>query len=144
MTKRQKWVLFGLRIALGWLMLYAGYEKFITPNWSAAFYLKDAATFPGFYHWLMSASVLPIVNLATIWGEMLIGASLILGVFVPISSVAGAIMMMAFYFPALKFPHPDAHSFIVGQHIIYALGFLVLWAFEAGRDMNVEKWFKKN
>src|SRR3989338_4979846 len=39
MTTFQKFSLFLLRIAMGWLMFYAGITKILDPNWSAAEYL---------------------------------------------------------------------------------------------------------
>ncbi len=143
MSRWQKTVLFLLRISLGWLFLYSGITKVLNPNWTSAGFLKSAKTFPEFYQWLASGSVLPVVDILNQWGMALLGVSLILGVFVRLSSFLGAILMMLYYFPRLVFPHPDANSFIVDQHVIYASALLLLGAFRAGRVMGLENWCSK-
>lgn len=135
--------MFLLRISMGWLMFYAGITKIIASNWSAAFYLKDAKTFHGFFNWLLQPGILPAVNFLVVWGETLIGIALVLGLFVRLSSLSGFIMMLLFYFPILNFPYPDLHSYIIDEHIIYALVFLFLAAIRAGRAWGLENWCSK-
>lgn len=135
-----KFILFFLRLALGWLMFYAGITKVLDPSWSAAGYLAGAKTFGSFYDWLVLPQNIEWVNFLNEWGLTLIGISLIFGVFVRISSIAGFFMMMLYYFPVLQFPYPNAHSYIVDEHIIYALIFLFFAATRAGRIAGLENW----
>src|SRR3989338_1472306 len=121
MTQNQKITLFLLRISMGWLMFYAGLTKIIDPGWSAAGYLNSAKTFPALYKWFASAEVLPLVNFVNEWGLTLLGVSLILGIGVRLASVLGAALMLMYYFPVLQFPVIPPHSYIVDDHIIYAL-----------------------
>lgn len=121
MDKLQKISLVSLRIAMGWLMFYAGITKILSPEWSAAGYLMNAKTFSGFYQWLAGSSLLPLVNFLNEWGLTLIGLALIFGLFVRISSIAGVVLMLLYYFPVLEFPYISKHSFIVDEHIVYAL-----------------------
>lgn len=136
-----KLILFLTRLSLGWVMFYAGVTKIMNPNWSAAGYLKGAKTFPDFFQSLTDPSVLPIINLVNEWGLTLLGVSLILGVGVRLSSVLGAVLMMMYYFPALDFPKIGTTSYIVDDHIIYALVLLYFAAIRAGRVMGMEEWF---
>ena len=131
MSKYYRVYLFLLRIALGWLFLYSGITKIINPKWTAAGYLQSAKTFSGFYHWLASPSLLPVTNFINEWGMTLVGAFLILGVFVRISSFAGAVLMFLYYLPILTFPYVAPRSYLVDEHIVYALSFLVLGASSA-------------
>ncbi len=140
MTKYQKLSLFLLRISLGWLFFYAGITKVLNPEWSAAGYLKGAKTFVWFYQWLLAPNILPVVNFLNEWGLTLIGASLILGVFVRLSSVLGIVLMLLYYFPILQFPYPNPHSYLVDEHIVYALSLFVLAAMQAGRHWGLENW----
>lgn len=133
MTQFQKISAFLLRIALGGLFFYAGITKILDPKWSAAGYLKGAQTFSSFYTWLISPSVLPIVNFINEWGLTLLGVSLILGVFVRLSAKLGALLMLLYYFPVLNFPHIAPHSYIVDEHIIYAAALLLLGSLDAGK-----------
>lgn len=148
MTKFQRVSLFLLRIASGLFFFYAGITKIIMysadkgwydPQFSAAFYLKGAKLFTAFYQALLSPGLLPSVSFVNKWGLTLLGISLILGIGVRLSSVLGVILMLLYYFP-LGFPYPDAHSFIVDQHIMYATSLLVLASFRAGRVMGLEEW----
>ncbi len=136
----QKFFLFLSRVVMGWMYFYAGITKVINPNFSAAGYLQGAKTFAGFYQWLLSPGILPIVNFVNEWGLTLLGVSLILGVGVRLSSVFGAVLMLLYYFPTLDFPYPNAHSYIVDEHIIYAAMLLFFAAVRAGRAWGLENW----
>ncbi|HEY4509788.1 MAG TPA: DoxX family protein [Candidatus Paceibacterota bacterium] len=140
MPQFQKIFLFLLRVSMGWLFFYAGITKVLDPAWSAAGYLKGAQTFTEFYQWLASPQLLPLTNFLNEWGLTLIGAALILGVFVRLSAVLGAAMMILYYFPVLNFPNVGEHSFIVDEHIIYALALFVVGAFHSGRLWGLENW----
>ncbi len=129
-----------LRFALGILYFYAGITKILNPEWTSKGYLLSAKTFTAFYAWLASPSMLPITDFMNEWGLTLLGVSLILGVFVRLSSVLGALMMILYYFPILDFPYVGAHSFLVDEHIVYALVLLYFAAVRAGRVYGLENW----
>jgi len=140
MAQFQKVSLFLLRVSLGWMFFYAGITKILNPEWSAVGYLKGAKTFAGFYQFLTQPGILPITNFVNKWGLTLLGISLIFGVFVRLSSILGAALMLLYYFPILDFPYPNAHSFIIDEHIIYALALILLAAWRAGRTYGLENW----
>ena len=135
-----KFILVISRLALGWLMFYAGITKVLDPNWSASGYIANAQNFNGFYQWLATSQNIGWVNFINEWGLTLIGGSVILGIFVRLSSIAGFLMMLLYYLPILKFPYPNPHSYIVDEHIIYALVFLFFAAVRAGRVWGLESW----
>lgn len=143
MTQSQKALLACLRVALGWMMLYAGMVKVIDPAWSAGGYLKGAKTFAVFYQWLASPSILPVVNFINEWGLTLLGISLVLGVFVRISSLLGAALMILYYLPVLDFPYPNPHAYLVDEHIVYALALLFFASIRAGRVGGLELWCQR-
>lgn len=140
MNKLQQMSVFLLRISLGWMFFWAGITKVFDPAWSAAGYLQGAKTFTGFYQWLTMPDLLPLTNLVNEWGLTLLGLSLMLGVFVRLSSVLGAVLMLLYYFPILQFPYPNPYSFVVDEHIIYAFSLLVLGGLRAGRIWGFENW----
>ncbi|HEX5430240.1 MAG TPA: DoxX family membrane protein [Patescibacteria group bacterium] len=142
----KKFLLLLLRLGLGWLMFYAGWSKLMAPTaFSAASYLNHASTFAGFYHALASARTLKVVDFLNVWGQIAIGVSLILGLWVKWSARAAALLMLLYYFPVLNFPHltSDSSSYIVDEHIIYGLGFLLLSAFNAGRIFGLDSMRKR-
>ena len=140
MTKVHSFSIFLLRVVMGWMFFWAGYTKIIDPNFSAASYIQSAKTFTGFYHWLLTSNVLPIVNFLNEWGLTLLGVSLIIGLGVRLSSWLG-IILMALYYAVLGFPYPNPHSYIVDEHIIYIAALLLLIAFNAGREIGLAKFF---
>lgn len=130
-----------LRIAMGWLMLYAGITKIIDPEWSAAGFLRGAKTFPDLYSWFLLPQNLPWVDFANEWGLTLLGVSLIAGALVRYSSLLGAILMLLYYFAQLDFPYPNPHSLIVDEHIIYALVLTFFACVGAGRFWGFDSRF---
>ncbi len=144
MEKIQKISLLLLRVSLGWVFFYAGITKVLNPAWSAAGYLSSAKTFPNFFQWLTNPNILPFTNFINEWGLTLLGASLILGVGMKLSTILGAILMLLYYFPILEFPHiPEAHAYIVDEHIVYAITLIVLGKMRAGKIYSLESWFAK-
>lgn len=137
MTTFQNLSLFLLRISLGFLFLYAGITKILNPDWSAASYLQGAKTFPELFNFFLQPQILPVVNILNEWGLTLIGVSLILGAFVKFASFFGIILMVLYYLPILDFPHPNPHSYIVDEHIIYIFSLLILAVFDAGRSWGL-------
>lgn len=128
-----------LRLGLGWLFLYAGVTKIIDPEWSAAGYLSNAQTFPELFAWFATPANIGWINFVNEWGLTLIGISLIVGLFVRWSSLAGIMLMVLYWLPVLSFPYVGDHSYIVDDHIVYVLGLLVLMAFHAGRYWGLDR-----
>lgn len=120
---------------MGWMFFYAGITKVLDPAWSAESYIKGAKLFPGFYAYLLEPGILPTVNFLNEWGILLIGAALILGAFVRVAAPLGALLMLLYYIPLLSAPytHPNPHSYIVDEHVVYICALLVLAAFNAGK-----------
>lgn len=137
LDRSDKKILAALRIALGWLFFYAGITKILNPAWSAKGYLLGSKTFAGFYAWLASDAVLPIVDFLNEWGLTLIGVSLIVGAFVRLSSLLGALMMILYWFPVLDFPKVE-HGYLVDDHVVYAAAMLYFAAAKAGRTCGLE------
>jgi thiosulfate dehydrogenase (quinone) large subunit len=133
-----------LRLALGWLFLYAGLTKVVNPEWTSKGFLEHANTFSGFYGWLASPEILPIVDILSQWGLTLIGVALILGLIVRFSSYLGALMMLLFYLPGLTFPYVGEHSFLVDEHIVYIAAFLVLASMSSNHIWSLSGLFKSH
>lgn len=131
-----------LRIAIGWLFLYAGLAKLLNPQWTAAGYLKGAKTLPGLYAWLAASQNIGWVNFLNEWGLTLIGLALILGVLTRYASWAGIAMMALYYLPVLHFPYVGDTSYLVDEHIIYILVLLVLSFAHAGNYWGLDKFIR--
>ncbi|MBI2448403.1 DoxX family protein [Candidatus Microgenomates bacterium] len=142
-SRFQKVSLILLRLSLGWMFFYSGITKMFNSDWSAAGYLKVAKTLPDFYQWLSSPDIINITNFLNEWGQLLIGVALLLGIFTRFASIMGVLLMALYYLPILDFPYPNAHAFIVDEHVIYAFALLVLASFRAGRSFGLENWCSK-
>lgn len=138
--KYSRAALFLLRVSTGWMMFYAGITKILDPAWSAGGYLNAAKTLPWLFGFFAQPNVLPVINFVNEWGLALLGASLMLGLGVRVSSVLGAVLMMLYYLPILDFPYPNPHSFIVDEHVIYAAALLYFAAVRAGRVWGLDGW----
>lgn len=101
MEKMVKYFLTLLRIVLGWYFLFEGISKILVPGWTSKNYLLGSTwIFSDFFYWLASSPTLVgIVDFLNIWGLILIGISLFVGLFVRWASLFAAILLL-FYFVA--------------------------------------------
>ncbi len=101
MKKISIYLLTGLRMLVGWHFLYEGIAKLMTHGWSAKAYLTGTRwIFSDLFHQMAASDgVMRVVDFLNIWGLILIGLSLMLGLFVRWSSIAGAVLLL-FYFVA--------------------------------------------
>ncbi|MDO8504545.1 MAG: DoxX family protein [Candidatus Liptonbacteria bacterium] len=142
MSRFQKVSLLFARVSLGWLFFYSGITKILNPDWSAAGYIKGAQIFPSFFAWLLRPDILPTVNFLNEWGQLLLGVSLIIGFLVRPSAFFGAALLALYYLAALKFPYPNANSYIVDEHIIYIFILLYFAAIRAGKVFGLDGYFR--
>ncbi len=140
-NKQTKYALAALRIGMGWLFFYAGLSKILNPEWTSAGYLSGAKTFPGLFQWFSQAGNIGWVDFLNEWGLLLIGLSLILGLFVRYASYAGIALMALYWLPVLDFPKVD-HGILVDDHIIYILAMIVFIKAKAGEHLGLDKKYK--
>jgi uncharacterized membrane protein YphA (DoxX/SURF4 family) len=100
-TKGTPWLFSIVRIAIGWHFLYEGVTKIIAENWSSAPYLAGSKWIfaPLFHSMTESAAIIDIVDFINVWGMILVGAGLMLGLFARWASIGG-VLMLFFYFVA--------------------------------------------
>ena len=96
----KKLIITVFRVAIGWHFLYEGISKLVAVNWSAAGYLSSSTgPFSGFYQWMGGTEgLMNIVDPVNIAGLILIGLGLSLGLAIRLSSVAGIVLLMLYYF----------------------------------------------
>ena len=132
--------IFILRLALGWIFFYAGFSKVMDPAWSAAGLLSGSQVLPSLYHWFASPGVLSVINFVNEWGLLLLGVSLLLGLFVRLSSSFGILLMALYYLPQLNFPIASKVYFLIDVHVIFILGLVILIQAQAGQFWGLEQW----
>ncbi len=146
MTLTQKLTLIFLRLAIGWHFLYEGLVKLASPNWTSAGYLLDSEGFMKnfFFSLASSPDVLKIVDFLNIWGLILIGLGLILGLFTRVAIISGIVLMAFYYlshppFVGLKYAVPgDGSYLVVNKMVIEALALMVLLVFPTWKEWGVE------
>ena len=99
-----------LRILIGWHFLYEGIAKLVNPDWTSKFYLLGSKwIFAGLFHGMASSpGVLRLVDFLNIWGLILIGISLFIGLYVRWSSLAGALLL---FFYIVAYPPIPGYTF---------------------------------
>ena len=149
---KSKHILIGLlRLAMGWMMLWAFFDKLFglgfatTPekSWLAgasptAGFLNFGVSgpFSEFFHGL-AGSV--IIDWAFMMGLLLIGFSLFLGICVRIAGYSGAILMFLMWLALL----PPKNNPFLDEHIIYLLLFLFLGISGSGRFLGLGYFWSK-
>ena len=120
-----------IRILVGWHFLYEGIIKIASESWSSYAYLMQSRwILSGFFQWIASHPVaLAVTDFLNIWGLLLIGTGLFLGIFIRVASISGALLMLMYYFAAPPFIRPSAEGyfFFVNFHLIEA-GILIVFA----------------
>ncbi len=147
-SNTQKWALIILRVAIGWHFLYEGITKLLNPDWSALAYLMDSkGLFEGVFHMLAgNATALNVVDFLNVWGLILIGAGLIVGLFTRTAIISG-IVLLAFYFlshPAIigvSYAIPSEGSYLwVNKNLIELLALWVLLLFPTWKSVGLDRF----
>jgi len=121
-----------IRVAIGWHFLFEGISKLFVENWSSQSYLANSFGFlSGFYHWLAGGETLvKVVDLLNVYGLILIGVALFIGIFLRIASMAGVALLVLYYFAyppfgTSLFGSLEGHFYIVNRNFIEAV--LLFW-----------------
>jgi len=123
-----------LRVAIGWHFLYEGLSKILQGNWTASGFLMNTSGFlSGFYHGLASLpALLRITDFLNMYGLLLIGLALFIGLFSRIAALAGTLLLTLYYFAYPPFGNPlmnisEGHLFIVDKLFIETAALLFLF-----------------
>jgi thiosulfate dehydrogenase [quinone] large subunit len=125
-----------LRLTMGWIFVWAGFDKLIR-GFSASGFLLHGTQGPltFWFHSLgASQTALNVVNPLVIWGEILIGVTLIFGIFTRAGLFFGAIQLMLYYLAQW----PPANNPFMGYHLVYILILGLLGALGAGRILGLD------
>ena len=151
LTKEQyAWV--GLRLVLGWIMLWAFVDKLLGLGYATAEsrswlnggspttgYLANAATgpFAGFYNDLAGNGAVDVLFMLAL---LAVGLATIFGVGQRIAGYAGALLMLLLWTTHL----PPDNNPIVDDHIVYMILFLAMTIVKPGQWLGLGKWWANN
>lgn len=137
-----------LRVLVGWHFLYEGILKVYTPDWSAKGYLLTAETFSGFYQWLASDSLIGLVDSMNVVILLLVGFSLVLGIFEKQAAFCGIALLLMYYFAHPAFMSSaqlvtEGNYWIINKNLVEAAAQLVLYTIPTGSYFGLEVLTKK-
>jgi uncharacterized membrane protein YphA (DoxX/SURF4 family) len=137
-----------VRMAIGWHFLYEGIAKLLIPKWTSFSYLSNSTgPLSGLYHWMATTpAVLKTVDFLNVFGLLLIGTALFLGLFSRIAAIGGALLLTLYYFAYPPFGDSlfsvsEGHLFIIDKIFIEAmvlLFFVFLREKGFGLDLFIE------
>jgi thiosulfate dehydrogenase [quinone] large subunit len=139
-----RYLLAGIRIALGWLFLWAFVDKvfglgFATPsakswvnggNPTKGFLSSAKGPFAGFYHSIAGTGLANVLFMA---GLLAVGVALILGIGMRVAAAAGALLTVSMWTAVL----PPASNPFMDDHLIYAAVLIVLALLGAGNTLGL-------
>lgn len=150
----QQFGLVALRTLIGWHFLYEGYFKLMLPGWtqtgiplapwSSAGYLKAATgPFASMFQRMAESSWLPTLDLVVPVMLVLVGLSLLLGLFTDAGCVGALGLLALFYLSAipasgLPEPHAEGAYLFVNKNLVEAGAVFVLLAFRTGRIAGLD------
>lgn len=140
-----------LRIGIGWHFLYEGLAKVLSPGWSAAGYLRaGVGPFADLLHRLSAnESAMRIIDLLNIWGLILIGGCLMLGLAIRFAAVCGIALLGLYYaaypplFASLPAGTTEGEYLIVSKNLVEMLALAAVIAIPArqlGLDGILAGW----
>jgi len=141
-----------LRVLIGWHFLYEGLSKLVNPDWSSVAFLLDSKGFLSsfFYSLASNPDVLRAVDFLNMWGLVLIGLGLILGLFSRISIVAGIALLGMYY---LSHPPMAGYSYSVpsegaylwiNKNLIEMVALAVLLVFPTWKKIGIDRFIFKS
>ena len=139
-------MLFG-RLGLGFLFLWGGYQKILTQmsgKMATAGFLSGASVagspLAAFFNGLSGNWA---VEYLVVYGELLIGVSLIFGLATRLGAVSGALMMLLFTVALWPIADAAGANPIVDYRVIYGLMFAMFFFLTPGRFLGIDRLVEK-
>ncbi|MDZ7739782.1 MAG: DoxX family membrane protein [Bacteroidales bacterium] len=150
-SRTQLIMLVVLRVLIGWHFLYEGLSKLVNPDWTSVAFLLDSEGFLSslFHSMATDPGILKIVDFLNIWGLILIGLGLILGLFSRVSIIAGIALLGMYYlshppFVGYTFSVPSEGSYLwVNKNLIEMAALAVLLVFPTSGQTGIDRFIFK-
>jgi len=149
----QQFLLVLLRFLVGWHLFFQGLGKVWTVGWSARGYLENASgPLQSLFQYLAASPwLMALADFAVVWGLMLFGLLLMLGLFSRLAALGGFLLLFLFFVAAPPLPHlgfsvpgPEGSELYVNKTLIEALLLMVLAVLPTGKmaglDVLVSSW----
>lgn len=149
LTNWQKTVLVVLRFAIGWHFFYQGFGKIVSVGWTSSGYLN--ASWGPFLLIAENPTLLALADLATMWGLMILGILLMVGLFTRSAAVLGIGLLLMIYsavppldYTGFVYSTNQGSELYVDKTLIEILALVAVASFDTGRilglDIMVRYW----
>lgn len=150
-SKPQLISLVTLRVVIGWYFLYEGLAKFFSPNWTSYGYLMDSqGAFASIFKSLATnPTLMNVADIVTIYGLIIIGLCLILGVFSKWASVGALIFLAMFYIshpPSISAQYilrPEGSYLWIDKNTIAFFAIIVLLCFPTSNIIGIDRYIER-
>jgi thiosulfate dehydrogenase [quinone] large subunit len=144
-----------LRTLVGWHFLYEGLYKLWAPawsragvplaDWSAAGYLRGVASgpFADLFNALATPRLLPVLDSSMPVALVLVGLSLMLGLFTRVGTWGALALLTVFYLSSIPTsgvhqPGAEGAYLLVNKNLVEAAAVLVLLGFDTGKIAGLD------
>lgn len=139
-----KGLIFAFRLLMAWTFLYAASHQVFDPNFSITGFLNSTKTFHSLFAVFAGPGIAPVVGFLVAYGHLLIGLSLLSGLMVRISSIAGIGLLITYWMAHMNFPFVEnSNNFIVDYHIVYCVVLVFLIHNRAGHILGLDALIEK-
>ncbi|MGK7397329.1 MAG: DoxX family membrane protein [Candidatus Cyclobacteriaceae bacterium M3_2C_046] len=149
-TNTQLLLLIALRVGIGWHFLYEGVVKLSQDNWSSQSYLLDSRGLLASVFQMVSSHdlLVNVLDTINIWALILIGFSLMLGLFARWGTIAGIGLLVIYYlshpaWPGFDYAAPSEGNYLlVNKNLIEILALAVIMVFPTSHRIGLDRFFQ--
>jgi thiosulfate dehydrogenase (quinone) large subunit len=126
------------RLTMGWTFLWAAIHHFGDDKFVLGF-LSHVKTFHDVYAPLTNPAIVPTLTFLVEYGHLLIGLSLIAGLFVRVSAPFAIMLMLLYWTAHMDFPYiENVNNYLIDYHIVYAGVLVYLIVKRAGHVFGLD------
>jgi thiosulfate dehydrogenase [quinone] large subunit len=133
-----------LRVLIGWHFLYEGIVKMYNPDWTAFGYLASAqGPFKSIFTLMANESIIGWVDTLNMVALIVVGITLLLGIFEKIGVLIGIALLAMYYFAHPPFPgltqlNVEGNYWLVNKNLIEIAALLLLFHFPTGHKFGIK------
>ena len=138
-----------LRILIGWHFLYEGILKVYNPDWTAFGYLASAqGPLKSVFNFLTDASIIGTVDFLNKYALVLVGLTLVLGVFERLGAFIAICLLAMYYlahppFPWLSQVGAEGSYWFVNKNLIELVACVIIYQFPTSDYFGLKRLFNK-
>ena len=138
-----------LRIFIGWHFLYEGIIKLYNPDWTSFGYLASAqGPLKSIFSVLTNEAVIGWVDALNMTALIVVGVTLILGIYEKIGAVVGIGLLALYYLAHPSFPwllqvNVEGSYWFVNKNLIELVACLVIYQFPTGQYFGLRRILNK-